>query len=121
MENIQLGDHVSVHEDRVEHIKKHGFNMNLNQIVELADKWTKGEEGVHVCNDHGKLITIVIRGKYTTQGKAYGIVRTIWDDGVGKGLDRSGLQVISHFEVALTCEKHGAIPYAHGWCSICDR
>ncbi len=114
MENIQLGEYVSVHEDRIEHLKKHGFNMNLDQIVELADKWTKGEEGVHVCDNNGKLITIVIRGKYEVGGRTYGKVRTMWDDGAGKKTERNGLPIIPHFEAVLTCEKHGAIPYAHG-------
>jgi len=126
MENIQLGEHVSVHEDRVGHIRKHGFNLNLKEIVELADKWTRGEEGVHVCHGLGKVFAIVIRGKYETEGKIYGKVRTIWDDEVGNRTERSGLPVVHHdqnesFGGVLTCEKQGTIPYAHGWCPVCDR
>ena len=117
MEKIQLGKHVSVHKDRVEHIKKHGIDTSLSDIVKLADKWTRGKQGIHVCNDVNKTFTIVVRGIYAVDGKSYGIVRTIWENSVN-GNERTGLSIIQHYNQD-GCKHSGIIPYFQEPCPWC--
>ena len=49
MQGIILGKHVSVLEDRAEHLSRR-FHMDVNGIIELADKVTQGKEGIHVLH-----------------------------------------------------------------------
>ncbi len=122
MKKIILGKTVSVLEDRAEHIAKHNLNMSIDDIVAIADKFTKGEIGLHECHYSSQgLITIVIRGQHQENGNNYGMVRTIWKGGAGRKNEGTGLPIIQHTGSGdLTCNKHGIIPYSHGFCPWCE-
>ena len=119
MNQIHLGKNVSVLKDRNEHIKKHGFHMNVEEIVNLADRWTKGKQGLHVCYSAGNCFTIIIRGTYEENGKKYGIVRTIIDDEVRTS--ETELPIVEHTD-PIFCKHVGSMPYIQGgFCPWCNK
>ena len=120
---ILLGKSVSVLQDRGEHIEKHGLNMTSEEVVGIADKFTEGMEGLHICDDesYGR-VTIAVRGMHFEEGKSYGIVRTLWKGDAGRKSEGTGLPIFEHIDSSkFTCNKHGFLPpYSHGFCPWCN-
>tara|TARA_Y100000310_G_scaffold285591_1_gene309178 strand:- start:4492 stop:4866 length:375 start_codon:yes stop_codon:yes gene_type:complete len=121
-----LGKNVAIFEDGPEHIKKHKFEMNHQEMVNTADNWTKGVEGLHACQLFDRELTVVVRGTHEEDGRKYGIVRTILQGKVDDNYaQRTGLKLHSHSwdddrGFSPLCNKHGTIPYSSGLCSFCE-
>ncbi len=98
IDNMVFGKTVCAKIDRREHVKKHNLDMSTKKIIDLADKVTKGIEGLHVLYSHfEKPITIVVRGFVEKEGKKYGVVRTVWDGECGwNKFGKNGLFIIRH-------------------------
>lgn len=65
----------------------------------IADQFTNGQEGVHVCygTPYGT-VTIVVRGQYDVQGELFGQVRAVWrGDSGSKQQIRGELPVYKRF------------------------
>ncbi len=70
-------------------------NGSITDIARIADQFTEGREGVHVCygTSHGTL-TIVVRGQYEIGEEHYAKVRAVWHgDSGSKQNQRGGLPV----------------------------
>jgi hypothetical protein len=129
MTEFEFGKYTVVSLDRPDHIKKHGLEFDLNSLVRTADIVSKGREGIHVFEDYfGSELTIVVRGIHEENGRKYGIVRTMWKGNAGTHVEcqRTGLPILNHgsifnqFDTSPTCNVHGAIPYANGFCPWCE-
>jgi coenzyme F420-reducing hydrogenase alpha subunit len=130
---IALGKKVSIditpggRDNRITHVKKHGINMDLQELVNFADR-TRGVVGVHTFEQWDRSeITVIIDKPQEEDWKNYGILKTMWRHDAKSRMKKSekGSPMFYHplysqDKAVPTCEKHGTIPYAHGWCPFCD-
>ena len=88
-------------------------SQTVDDIARIADQFTGGEDGVHVCygTPYGTM-SVVIRDRYEVDGATVGKVRAVWKgDSGSKQTQRSGLPVYKRFLAQLGCEGL-IVPYA---------
>lgn len=103
---ISVGDRVCVPHN----IRRLGGG-SVDDIARIADQFTQGEEGVHVCygTPFGTM-TIVVRGQFEVGEDRYSMVRTVWKgDSGSKQTERRGLPVYERSFV----DDASVMPYQH--------
>ncbi len=119
MEKI-LGKFVSISKRRAEELQRKGIPLDFQEMVDLADRFSKGVEGIHVIYRTKGILSWVVRGKDLADEREYSLIRTIWKGDAGIQEERSGLRVYRHRDnLEYTCRHIGFIPYAHGHCPFC--
>ena len=103
---LSVGERVCVPHN----IRKLG-GPSVADVARIADQFTEGAEGVHVCygTPYGTL-TIVVRGEFEVGQERYGMVRTVWKgDSGSKQKQRGGLPVYTRSFV----DESSVLPYQH--------
>ncbi len=92
-------------ERAVEHVEKHGLDIDLAKYLIIGEHVSKGMQGFHVGRFDNFCYAVVVRGN-------------VGDYGVLRSIRRAGFEEAGRF-CEPTCKEHGTFPYAHGICPIC--
>ncbi len=87
---------------------------SVDDIVRIADQFTSGQDGIHVCygTPYGTM-TVVVRGQHEIDGAQYGKVRAVWSgDSGSKQQMRSGLPVYDRPPLSMSLTQANR-PYAN--------
>ncbi len=93
------------------HIGKHGLDCNREGYVQIGERISNGEQGIHSGSINDIPHVVVVDGTIEKDGTNLGILRSV---------RRCGLTEFNELiKYPPTCEEHGNIPYAHGFCPFC--
>ena len=93
-----------------EHLEKHRLNLSRQRYLEIGEIISQGREGIfngniEISSGNFRPYTAVVQGIIITETGNFGILRSLRTDGAF---------------FSFSCNRHGVIPYANGFCPWCD-